>query len=169
MNGFKLRVGDRSLSDSRELIVVAEVTKIGEEVNHAIWRRRHVVGVTRAVVSASKPVLLVSNYSALGRETRSRHELAMDVNDVCRFDRSHGIGDLDCPGHGVDVSKDFFRCNVVSGFAEFASHLCAKKSATSDLEAFDLRRSDCLGPKQESGEAVESGESRSLTIEYAYC
>jgi len=138
MDVLKLSMGDRSLCNSRKLIVIAEGTKIGQEIHYSIRRWRHVIGVTRAVVAASKPVLLVSNHTTLGSGPRSRHEPAMHVKDVCWLDRSLGVSELDCPSHGINVSKNFFSGNVAWRFAEFASYLCVEKSATADLKAFDL-------------------------------
>ncbi len=65
VNGFKLRVGYGRLRYRRKRILVAKLDEILDELFHLFGRRRYEGCTTRVVVTASDPVLEVSELTAL--------------------------------------------------------------------------------------------------------
>ena len=61
VDGLELGVGDGGLDQRWEMVAVAELAQVGEELRHVLGRRRDEVGAAGVVVVAADPVLHVAD------------------------------------------------------------------------------------------------------------
>ena len=148
------------------MVVAVDVfQQVGKQVVEVLVRRRDERRTARVERTPADPVLhLPHDASELGRR-RVVHEGAMHQEQVVEFEGVGTGGEFERGFHGRDVA-DHLHCDAIAGVtAERESGFGSGESASRRREAFDLGRSDRLGPEQEPGEAFEAHVSGARIVQ----
>ena len=86
MDGLELSVGDRGLSDWRDVVAVDERGQVPEQGSDVFGRRWHVAGADGVIVVATDPVLLVADDAVDVGVGGGAQKRPLNVLDVGRFE-----------------------------------------------------------------------------------
>ncbi len=134
---FELCVCECRLGERRQRLGIAESAEVVEEGVHLLGWRRYEVRAARVVVVAADPVLLGSYLAGDLGPFRSRHEEAVNLDNLRRVDLLLLGCVLDRGLHCVDVGEDLergHRCFL----SRVVANLGSREDARVDLYPFDL-------------------------------
>lgn len=118
MDRLKLGVGDRSLRNGGQRVVIAEFAEVRDQVWDELVRRRHVFGRAWVEGRATDPVLLATEPTPMGFQPRAGQQAAVDLEQQIDRQQVTCINLVDGIEHGIDVAKHFSDGHVTRWFTE---------------------------------------------------
>jgi len=148
---LKLSMGDGRLGDGRQVVSVDEDCQVIDEALDLGFRRRDVPGVDWVVEVTADPVLLPPKLTGPGL-CITRHQCAVDSQDVFPCHRTLGLAKRDGLFHRHDVGRDRSRRALGGTRVNQGS----REVSLRKLMPFDPRRRDRLRTQQKRPDGLES-------------